>query len=227
MTETKLSDDNAAGGVADEYAGATYVVHRSYTPGSKSTEGNPWGFVETPDRLVEKTPMAECNDHASARAAVVADYAVMNTGSRLVWTRPDWTAVSGTVSWMINIRKSDGTYIHGWRMGPTRIELELLEWGVPKDCLAEGCLVLVLQMKAGMARLVEGNFSGPDYILGKERDFGCAHVADGWYAMLLTPTLKNASRLFGPFDTWEQADGFADKIDFVIQSVEQLKTAAA
>jgi hypothetical protein len=212
----------------------TYTVHRVHHSDSKPANGNPWGFFETPYGYAETIPLAECSDHASAIAAVVADHAAMNTGSGLVWTRPDWTAVStgrpfpGTVSWMINLRKGDGTYILGSTMGPTRLELELAEEGVSKDCLVEGCLVNVLQAKAGMARLVEGNFSGPDYILGREMDFGIAHFDDGWYAMVLPAPLdpKNGAHLYGPFDTWERADELADKIAAVIRGVEMLAGAA-
>jgi hypothetical protein len=202
----------------------TYTVHRFHHCDSKPAKGNPWGLAETPHGYIETTPIAECSDHAAAIAAVVADYAAMTTGAGLAWTRPDWTAVSGTVSWHIDIRKGDGTYINGWTMGPTRLELELKEAGVSKDDLVAGCRVNVLQMKAGMARLVEGNYSGPDYILGKGRDFGVV-VDDGWYVMVLRASPN--SHWYGPFDTWEQAEALADKIDTFIWGVEMLADAAA
>jgi hypothetical protein len=127
---------------------------------------------------------------------------------------------------VINIRKSDGTIILGAEMGPSRLEMELETEGVKKDHMAKGCIVHVLQFSNGMARLVEGNFSGPDYILGKERDFRDAHLADGWYVMVLLAPPKNAASFYGAYDTWEQAEALADKLETVIWGAEQKAGAA-
>jgi hypothetical protein len=169
---------------------------------------------------IEPFPIAECSDHASAYAAVMADYRKMNTDQRLVWTRPNWTAVSGRTMWLINIMKIDGTIILGAKMGPSRLEMELKREGVRKEDMAEGCLVNVLQFSSGMARFVVGNFSGPNYILGEEMDFGDAGRADGWWVMAQPDPSKPKAAFYGPFDTWEKAEALADKIETVIWGAE-------
>jgi hypothetical protein len=191
-----------------------YTVHRGQ---AKSADPNS-------DVVFEAAPMAECDDHASAYAAVMDDYRKMNTDQRLVWTRPNWTAVSRGTVWVINIRKADGTIILGTTMGPSRLDLELEREGVQKFDLTPGCLVNVMQFSSGKVRFVVGNFSGPDPILGEEEDYKFAQRDDGWYVMAMPhpPVKKNAASLYGPYDTWEKAEELADKIEAVVQGAELL-----
>jgi hypothetical protein len=175
----------------------TYTVHRGSACAADPREIS-----------VEKSPIAECSDQASAYAAVIADYAKMNNGQRLVWTRPNWTAVSGTTVWVINIRKSDGTYIYGRTMGPSRLELEQSEVTDEEPPF----LVTVLQVKDRVARYVKDNFFSRDRILGEERSG--YPLSDGWWVQVIpVPHPQNETHVYGPFLTWEQAEALACQIE--------------
>jgi hypothetical protein len=186
----------------------TFTVHRGIRNESETiAECSDHASVYANAMNIAFETIAECSDHASAYATVIADYTKMNTGKRLAWTRPKWTAVSGeSVLWVINIRKSDGTYIYGRTMGPSRLELEMQQSEVTDD--KPPFFVIVLHVKNRVARYVEGNFSGPDYILGNEKSG--YPLSDGWWVLVMPGPQGHAC---GPFPTWKQAEALACHID--------------
>jgi hypothetical protein len=67
--------------------------------------GTGFGVVRTqPDierRLVCLEPLGFFFEYARAKDAALSDQAKMTPGERMVWTRPDYTMVSGPYAWVI------------------------------------------------------------------------------------------------------------------------------